>query len=155
MPKDHRIRFFYSIESSSQILQELADLGMITMLASWESGSRNHQRLMTFFREQFVKAVEIPEHPDYINALLMEDCAVDIRDPDTAFDRLLGNEFLYHQKDGIDLSDDRYLLKLPPVERYIASLVELHCAEYLHVKRNFFKELYVVSLAHYLRRKPD
>lgn len=44
------------------------------------------------------------------------------------------------------MEDDRYLLHLHDSERYIASLVELHCAEYLFVKRAFFRDLYIVSI---------
>jgi hypothetical protein len=70
-----------------------------------------------------------------------------ILDPDDALDRLERNQYLYYHGEELDISDDRYILDLYPAERYIASAANLRCAEYLFVKRTFFKDYYIVRTA--------
>ena len=45
--------------------------------------------------------------------------------------------------ESIEPSDDRYLLHLHPAEREVALMARLRCAEYLLVKRNFFRAFWV------------
>lgn len=57
--------------------------------------------------------------------------------------RIEACEVLYNSRDDPrDLSDDRYIFKLHPAERELASQVQVSCAEYLLIKRNFFKDWY-------------
>ena len=74
----------------------------------------------------------------------MTDCCPPILDPNNAMKRLEGNEQLYFSSKnpaeaGRDLSDDRYIHHLHPAERQIASMADLNCAEYLFIKRQYFK----------------
>lgn len=74
----------------------------------------------------------------------MTDYSPDIASPETALRRIEACEALYKSvKDPPrDLSDDRYIFELEPAEREIASQVHVTCAEYLVIKRNFFKDWY-------------
>ena len=66
----------------------------------------------------------------------MTDFAPNIENPDTAMRRIEACDALYNTRDEAqDLVDDRYLLKIPPAEREIASQVQVSCAEYLLIKR--------------------
>jgi hypothetical protein len=101
-----------------------------------------YQRLLTFFREEFLRAVQIPHSPDYLNAMAMTDYAPEVLDHGQALARLLRADPL-HAGEERDLADDRYLLELSPSERMLAGLANLYCAEYLLIKRMFFKDFYL------------
>lgn len=72
------------------------------------------------------------------------DYSPDIASPETSLRRIEACESLYVSvKDTPhDLSDDRYIFELEPAERELASQVQVSCAEYLVIKRNFFKDWY-------------
>ena len=143
---ENDVRFFWCVLPISPVLRMLADRNL-TVVNDFQPGTRKHRQLTTWLRESFLKAVTIPDSADWTNALLQTDCCRTIIDPDNALHRLQTNEFLYHAfKDptsyGRDLSDDRYRLKLHPAEREAASLANLKCAQYLFIKRSFFKSFY-------------
>jgi hypothetical protein len=140
------VRFFWCVLPVSPVLRMLGDRNL-AVVNDFQPGTRKHKQLTTWLRESFLKAVAIPDSDDWKNAMLETDCCPTIIDPDNALKRLQTNEFLYFAfKDpgsyGKDLSDDRYRLKLHPAEREAASLANLKCAEYLLVKRVFFKSFY-------------
>lgn len=73
----------------------------------------------------------------------MTNFAPDIPDFDTAIRRIEACEALYGSKDAPrDLTDDRYLLSIHEAERELASQLQVSCAEYLLIKRNFFRDWY-------------
>ena len=139
------VRFFWCVLPVSPVLRMLADKSL-TVVDDFQPGSRKRKQLFVWLRETFLKAVTIPDSDDYKNAMLETDCCPSIIDPDNALKRLHSNQYLHfatinpeHSK---DLTDDRYRLKLHPAEREAASLANLKCAEYLLVKRVFFKSFY-------------
>ena len=143
VPRDARIRWLWSLESSSYLLSELERLKLIEIRASWEPKTKRHRQFFTFLVEAFERAHRFPDHIDYIRAMCITDYAPEIEDEDTALMRLARNEFLYYRKgEDKDISDDRYLLHLHPAERELASITDLQCAEYLFVKRSFFQAFY-------------
>jgi hypothetical protein len=79
MPRDDRVRWFYSVIPYSTILAQLGQGGMISIQRSWEPGGKAHGRLYTFVREYFPNALNFPHHPDYINAQSITDWAPDVR----------------------------------------------------------------------------
>lgn len=144
VPRDPRVRWFYTLLPIAPLLQRLDDLQLIHLHRAWNPGSHHHKRFSAYIREEFTAAIAIPEAPDFLNAEQLTDCCPPMLEPDTALQRLEQNEFLYFAlrnpaRSCLDLSDDRYLLQLHPAEREVASLVNLKCAEYMLVKRDFFK----------------
>lgn len=61
------------------------------------------------------------------------------------FSRLLYHDLLQQSNDGLNLEDDRYLLQPFDSKRHIASIVELHCAQYVLVQTLFFKDFYAIT----------
>lgn len=116
--------------------------------------AKHHQRLLTFAREMFTAATTFPHSQDWKNAMAIGDYSPPIQDPDGARARLEKCEYLHFARGkeedeglvedgtGVEVSDDRYLEKLHEVERGVASMVGLKCAEYMFIKRVFFKEFY-------------
>ncbi|CAK4031249.1 proteasome subunit alpha type-3 [Lecanosticta acicola] len=156
-PNDTNVRWFYSTLQYDSLLPNLQERGYISPLMTIEPrdplipetlrGKDHHKRVFTWLRDAFLKALQPPDSPDYINACSMTDWAPDITISEyTALQRIYCNEWLYHnpppKENEKDLSDDRYLLELHPAERALASLCEATCAEYLLIKRNFFKDFY-------------
>lgn len=155
IPKDSRVRWFYSVLKYDPLLQKLEDLCGLTPLKTIEprdlSKPRSvrkkdhHAHLFTWMREAFLATIRPPHSPDYINACGMTDWAPEITMSEgEALNALAGNSYLLanptlHEK---DLSDDRYLLDLHAAERQLASIAELSCAEYLFIKRDFFRDWY-------------
>jgi hypothetical protein len=172
LPGDEDIRWFYTVNTVSPLLTDLTERGFITAPMSrdptpdhrvWEhvktgeqsvrrrivdgqeqkEGPDHHCRLYNFFSRAFLAAIAIPHHPEFVEALKFTDYSPEMVDPDTALQRLQADEVSAHSKDGKDLSDDRYLLELHPAEREISSLIHLHCAGYILMKRKFFFEFYI------------
>ncbi|KAK5123536.1 hypothetical protein LTR85_002574 [Meristemomyces frigidus] len=140
---DAGVRWFYNLLPPHTMLNALAQTGVITTKGTVvDCGTEKHRRLFVYLRETFLKAVTIPEHPDYLAAQQMTDYCPDMLDPDTAYDRLEGNETLYFANNGnsepLDLADDRYTHELHPAESSIASDLKLRCSAYLLLKRRFF-----------------
>jgi hypothetical protein len=94
--------------------------------------------------ENFRMATTFPHSPEYHTASLISDVCPSIIDPATAHQRIESDNDLHVSShdtspDGKDLSDDRYIFELHDAERALASLVHAHCAEYLLIKRQYFK----------------
>lgn len=147
VPGDAKVRWFYSLLPFGTLLRTLQEKDVVRMAKEFTVGTRGWRKLFTWVRSEFVTAVTLPHSPDYINALSLTDCCPPILDPDSALARLESNEFLHdsHRRAedaGRDLSDDRYLLGLHPAEREAVSVSGLKCAEYLLVKRDFFKSFF-------------
>lgn len=133
------------------LLLKLAEQhSLMHLLKVLEPDTLHHKRLYTFLRESFASAIHIPESPDYLNVMSITDYAPPILDHDSstdpprdpAIDRILRLESLQH-KERLSLENDRYLLCISePAERELASIVQLHAAEYLKIKRNFFKDFW-------------
>lgn len=70
IPKDPRVRFYYSIFASFKgLLTTLDTNGFIQVKATIEPDNKpHHGRLYVWMREEFLKAIKIPEHPDYLHA---------------------------------------------------------------------------------------
>ncbi|KXT04377.1 hypothetical protein AC578_3586 [Pseudocercospora eumusae] len=143
MPNDSKVRWFYCAVPYKYLLLHLASQHLLTLTKILEPGSKHHARLYTFLQTSFTKAIHIPEAPDYLNAISITDYAPEIEDPDTALDRLLRMDSIQSAKEYLDPSSDRYLLELEVAEREIAAVLGLRCAEYLLVKRTFFKEFFI------------
>lgn len=147
LPREQRVRWFYSLLPIVSLLQILHKHNLLGVSKEFLPATPRHARFLSYMREAFLAAVDIPHSPDYINAEGITDYCPGILDPDTALRRLEMNEVLYfaHKNPldaGLDISEDRYLLYLHPAESNIASMAHLKCAEYMLVKRNFFKAFF-------------
>ena len=147
VPGDQRVRWFYTILPVGPLLTRLDNGNLLSNPKEIQPGTHRHRRFTTYIREEFLHAVTIPHSPDYKNAEAITDCCPEIIDPSTALQRLEQNETLYfaHKNQleaGSDISEDRYLLLLHPAEREAASVAHFKCAEYLLVKRNYFKAFF-------------
>lgn len=70
MPKDPRVRFWYSIASFKGLLLRLDEEGFIQPKKTFEpKGSRHHRRLFVWMRDAFMDTLKVPDHPDYLNAM--------------------------------------------------------------------------------------
>ena len=147
VPGDQRVRWFYTVLPIPQLLNRLDANNLIHLHKELAPGTAEHRRLFTYLREAFTAATTPPHSQDYNNALALTDCCPSISDSETAMKRIEGTQSLYSshanpEASGKDLSDDRYLLDLHPAEREISSIAKLGCAEYLLVKRYFFKAFF-------------
>ena len=147
VPGDRKIRWFYTILKGSLVLKRLDEKNAIELDKSWNPGSTLHKRLFTFVREYFTATLKVPDAPDWLNAQQVTDYCPDMLDPDTAYDRLMSNEYLYFsakvkQDWTCEPSDDRYLSHFHAAEKEIANIAHLKCSEYLLVKREFFKAFF-------------
>jgi hypothetical protein len=68
--------------------------------------TRCYQRLLTFFREEFIRAVQTPHSPGYLNAMALTDYAPEVLDHAQALVRLLRADPL-HTGEQKDIADDR------------------------------------------------
>lgn len=137
-------RFFYCNDSVpiTPVLKMLEKTG-IKVLRSFSPGSLKHKQFSIWLGGSFLKAVIPPDSQDYKHAMIDTDCCPSVIDPDNALNRLYMNSYLHFAGDvARDLSDDRYLNQLHPAEREAASLSNLKCAEYLFIKRGFFKSFF-------------
>ena len=143
VPRDPKVRWCWSVQDVSSALRWLEDRRYIQLAKALAPGTPSHKRFFTFQRGAFEDVIQLPEYADYQTAMKITDYAVDVIDehPDgTALQRLNQNDLLYYSKEGKDLEHDRYLLHLHPAERELASISDISCAEYLMIKRLFFKD---------------
>lgn len=99
------------------------------------------QTLYTLLTTHFTQTTTPPDSPAFLAASQLSDLCPRILRPRTAHARIEGADALHPPApdDERDLHDDRYLLELEPAERALASLVGAGCAEYLLVKRRYFR----------------
>ena len=140
------IRWFWSVLPITPILKALGDRN-VSVVRDHQPGTPKHKLLSTLLRSLFEKAVNIPHSTDFTNSELETNVCPSIIDPDNAIKRLEGNKFLQtatidSENYGRDLSDDRYLHRLHPAEREATSLADMNVAQYLLMKRGFFKSFY-------------
>ncbi|EMC99931.1 hypothetical protein BAUCODRAFT_356011 [Baudoinia panamericana UAMH 10762] len=139
--QDHKIRWFYSIFRSGNVLKSLSEHGCLTeSVKKLHAHSIKHKRLLVFLREAFLNAARIPDAPDYLEAQKLTDYALPVVDPETAFNRIAANEELNRRTHHPDLTlgPDRYARLLEPVEAFLALNFEMTCAAYLLAKRRFY-----------------
>jgi hypothetical protein len=142
VPKDERVRWFWTLKSPTSLLEELDYEELIGKPACVPTSSPRHGGLYTFLTTAFHAATTFPHAPDYLAAVKLLDLCPSIQDPATACSRIEADTNLFFNGEGgADLSDDRYLLHVEPAERELISVVDMGCAEYLLHKRLYFKQL--------------
>ncbi|KAK3705694.1 hypothetical protein LTR37_013137 [Vermiconidia calcicola] len=145
VPGDPDVRWFYTVLPISSLLKDLSNKNLLDpSVRQWHSGSKHHKRLYTFLTTAFTAATTFPDSEDYRNAEQITDCCPPILDPQTVLVRLECNSYLYFaaRKDSLEIGNDRYLTLLEPAEREVAGMVGLKCAEYLLIKRVFFRSFF-------------
>lgn len=165
IPGDKHVRYFWTLLSPARLLAGLerrALIGPAEEIPYYDNPpgrskagdvlpSRHHM-LFTFTAESFRSATTFPESPEYRTACQISDVCPSIIEPATAHRRIEAENDLHvshdHSTDGKDLSDDRYILELHPAERALASLVHACCAEYLLIKRQYFKAFSRETILH-------
>ena len=157
IPGDMHVRYFWTLLSPVNLLRELTRrnlLGPAVEIPYYDNpparskhghvlASRHHM-LFECIAENFLKATTFPDSVEYHTASLISDVCPSIIDPATAHQRIESDNDLHVSShdtspDGKDLSDDRYIFELHEAERALASLVHACCAEYLLIKRQYFK----------------
>jgi hypothetical protein len=155
IPNDKHVRYLWTPLSPSLLLTELAIHGLIgpPVIPSDQfkpdfspTGATlppYHHTVFTIISQCFESATKYPDSPEMIKATRISDVCPSILDPATAHRRIDAADTLHSSHDpnanGKDLSDDRYILELHPAERELASLLYVGCAEYLFIKRTYFK----------------
>ena len=155
VPKDKHVRFLWTPLSPSLLLTELAIQGFIgppiiyanqfkpTLSPTGATVPPYHHTVYTIIAQCFEDATKYPDSPAMIKATRISDVCPSIRDPATAHQRIDAADTLHSSHDpndiGKDLSDDRYIHEIHPTERQLASLLKVGCAEYLFIKRTYFK----------------
>jgi len=157
IPGDMDMRYFWTLLSPVRLLTEFTRRGLLgppvhipyydNPPARSKTGQilpSRHHSLFSFTAENFLKATTFPHSPEYHTASLISDVCPSIIDPATAHQRIESEPDLHVSShdtpaDGKDLNDDRYILELHEAERALASLVHVNCAEYLLIKRQYFK----------------
>jgi hypothetical protein len=158
IPGDMHMRYFWTLLSPVKMITELTRRGLLGPAVeipyydnpparSKKTGQAlpsRHHRLFSCTAENFLRATTFPHSPEYHTASLISDVCPSILDLATAPERIESENDLHvssHEfsTDGKDLSDDRYILELHEAERALASLVHACCAEYLLIKRQYFK----------------
>jgi hypothetical protein len=154
-PKDKHVRYPWTPLSPSLLLTDLAIHDLIgppivsqnqfkpTFSPTGATLPPYHHTVYTIIVQCFEGATKYPDSPEMIKATLISDVCPSILDPATAHQRINATDELYASNDpnfnGKELSDDRYIHDLHPAERELASLLEVGCAEYLFIKRTYFK----------------
>ena len=157
IPGDMHMRYFWTLMSPAGLLTELTRRGLLGPAAQIRYydnpparskdghvlASRHHM-LFECIAENFRMATTFPHSTEYHTASLISDVCPSIIDPATAHQRIESDNDLHVSShdtppDGKDLSDDRYIFELHEAERALASLVHAWCAEYLLIKRRYFK----------------
>lgn len=153
-PTDKHLRYFWTLLSPSPLLTNMTNQNLISAPTVYKDGPvryspsgsilpPRHHTLFTFLAQSFQSATAFPDSPDYQKASQIADVCPSILHPTTALHNIEFNKDLNvchdPSKDHKDLSDDRYILELHEAERTLASLVNAGCAEYLLVKRQYFK----------------
>lgn len=157
IPGDMHMRYFWTLMSPVTLLAELTKRGLLGPAvqipyydnppAHSKTGQvlpSRHHRIFECVAKNFLKATTFPHSPEYHTASLISDVCPSIINPDTARERIESENDLHVNShdtspDGKDLSDDRYIFELHEAERALASLVHACCAEYLLIKRQYFK----------------
>ena len=152
---DPRVRWFYTMQPIAPVLERLASENLIDIRKELAPRTTKHAMLYTFVREEFTSTITIPHAQDFLNAEKITDYCPTMDDPDNAIGRLEANEWLHFntpkpdeglastsKEEGVQPSDDRYLLHLHEAERMLAEMARLKCAEYLFLKRNFFRAFF-------------
>ena len=157
IPGDMHMRYFWTLMSPASLLTELTRRGLLGPAvqipyydnppARSKTGhvlASRHHMLFECIAENFRKATTFPDSPEYHTASLISDVCPSIIDPATARQRVEAEHDLHVSSrvtstNGKDLSDDRYIFELHEAERALASLVHACCAEYLLIKRQYFK----------------
>lgn len=157
IPEDMHMRYFWTLLSPVTLLTELTKRGLLGPAvqipyydnppARSKPGAllpSRHHRIFECVAENFLKATTFPHSPEFHTASLISDVCPSITDPATARERIESENDLHVNShdtspDGKDLSDDRYIFELYEAERALASLVHANCAEYLLIKRQYFK----------------
>ncbi|KAK5740542.1 hypothetical protein LTR17_004579 [Elasticomyces elasticus] len=152
---DNKIRWYYSDHPSEEVLRALDNkkcLVSSTSTVEVKPGKEKHKRLFVFLRQAFEQAIKIPEHPDFIAAMILTDYSPSITDPDDALDRVI-NTIKSHQTLHSNKTTtphlDRYATYLHPAEEHLCSLVSLSSSAYLLLKRKFFHAFWREVLADY------
>lgn len=157
VPEDMHMRYFWTLLSPVTLLSELTKRGLLGPAvqipyydnppARSKTGQvlpSRHHRIFECVAENFLKATTFPHSPEYHTASLISDVCPSINNAATARERIESENDLHVNShdtspDGKDLSDDRYIFELHEAERALASLVHACCAEYLLIKRQYFK----------------
>ncbi|KAK4901517.1 hypothetical protein LTR27_001289 [Elasticomyces elasticus] len=152
---DNKIRWYYSDHPSDEVLKALDKkkcLVSSTATVEVKPGGEKHKRLFVFLRQAFEQAIKIPEHPDFIAAMILTDYSPSITDPDDALERVVdtikSHQTLNSNKTTIPHLD-RYATYLQPAEQHLCSLVSLSSSAYLLLKRKFFHVFWREVLADY------
>lgn len=171
IPEDKHIRYFWTLMSPTSLLTGLHKRNLLGPaveipyfdnppghLKNGQVIPSRHHRLFTFLSQSFHAATTFSHSAEYKTASQICDVCPSILEPDTAHRRIEAESELHishgTSKDGADISDDRYILELSSPERALASLVYASCAEYLLIKRQYFKAFSreTVLHAHKVRR---
>jgi hypothetical protein len=155
IPTDKRVRYLWTPLSPTLLLTELAIHDLVgppvipsnqfklTFSPTGATIPPYHHTVFTIIAQCFESATKYPDSPEMIKATRISDVCPSILDPATAHRRIDAADTLHSSHDpnanGKDLSDDRYILELHPAERELASLLYVGCAEYLFIKRTYFK----------------
>jgi hypothetical protein len=155
IPTDKHVRYLWTPLSPSPLLTDLAIRELIgppmihpdqfkpTFSPTGATLPPYHHTLYTVIAQCFENATKYPDSPAMIKATRISDVCPSILDPATAYQRIDAIDDLHSSKDpnanGKDFSDDRYIHDLHPAERELASLLYVGCAEYLLIKRTYFK----------------
>jgi hypothetical protein len=155
IPGDKHLRYFWCLLSPSSLLMELTKLKFVgppVDIPYFDNPPKRsktgnillsrHHMLSTFLAQSFSAATTFPHAPAYLTACQISDVCPSILKPATAYDRIEGEDALYRSHDtagGKDLSDDRYLLEIELAERALVAILHASCAEYLLIKRQYFK----------------
>jgi hypothetical protein len=155
IPEDKDVRYFWCLLSPSNLLMELTKRKLLgppidipyvdkppnrsktgTVLPS------RHHMLVTFLANSFALTTKFPHAPAYLTACQISDVCPSILKPATAHDRIVSAPDLRRANDttgGKDLADDRYLEEIHHAERALVSIIHGCCAEYMLIKRKYFK----------------
>jgi hypothetical protein len=156
IPGDKYIRWFWTLMSPVGLLADLTKrnlVGPAEEIPYYDNPPKRsktgvvlasrHHMLYTFVAQSFRIVTTFPESSEYLTASQISDVCPSIVEPKTAHQRIEAENDLHVSHDvsidGKDLSDDRYLLELHLAERALVSLVGTCCAEYLLIKRQYFR----------------
>ena len=155
VPNHKHVRYFWTPLSPSLLLSDLASDGLISapIVRADQFNPTNsltrgvlppyHHTVYTIMVQCFHDLTRYPDSQAYIQASRISDVCPSVLDPDTAYQRIDAIEDLHSSHNpnanGKDLGNDRYILELHPAERALASFLYVGCAEYLLIKRTYFK----------------
>ena len=150
---DQKIRWFYSVISMASLFRWLDHDGLLEETTKkMNTTTAKGKRLYKFMQEYFLKAMQIPHHPDFSAAERLTDYAQHIFSPETA-QRRLEACLEYHDLQprnipDIDPNTDRYSQNAHRTELAIACDAGLRWSAYLLLKRKFFAQFYKECVAY-------